>query len=379
MNKDLKNLNIIFINYFFLIVCIFIINARMYATTEISENNPKNIPVQTAQPNEGQIYSIAIIGAGAAGTMAAKRAILNDDEILWFAGAKKERRNSRGNWVRKIENIPGFERYTRAILELRNETMLELAMSPFSHHLFIIEESIMNIQKNNDYFELTDGLGRLYRAKYVVMATGMMDEQPHINDSINPVLKYANGQTINYCALCDGHRSYLKKTVVIGHSEAALSLAILLKDKYKCSSMTILTNGKQAEANEELLSELEAKDIEILEYPIIEVLGNQEEKQLTGFKLDNQDEEENEIEVEAETAFIALGVRPNNQLALQLGAEVDEKGLVITDAKGESSVENLFIAGDLRSNSMKQVYTAWQHAVESVQLINKRLRDELQQ
>jgi thioredoxin reductase (NADPH) len=74
-------------------------------------------------------------------------------------------------------------------------------------------------------------------------------------------------------------------------------------------------------------------------------------------------------------AFVSLGIRPNNQLALQLDAQVDESGLVITDKNGETSVENLFVIGDLRSNSMKQIYTAWQQAVESVQLINRRMRE----
>jgi hypothetical protein len=33
--------------------------------------------------------------------------------------------------------------------------------------------------------------------------------------------------------------------------------------------------------------------------------------------------------------YVMLDIRPNNQLALQLGAKVDARGLVITDANGE--------------------------------------------
>jgi thioredoxin reductase (NADPH) len=201
------------------------------------------------------------------------------------------------------------------------------------------------------------------------MATGIMDEQPHIQGTIHPVLKYANGQTIAYCSLCDGHRSFGKKTVVIGHSTSAANIALLLLEKYQLMSITILTNGRRHEFTPELLQRIQKKNISILDIPIKEVLGNKEQKQLTGFMLEN-----GKI-VEAEIGFVALGIRPNNLLALQIGAQIDDNGLVITDSNGESSIPNLFIAGDLRANGMKQIYTAWQHAVDSIQLINRRIRD----
>lgn len=389
-------------------------------------SSPKVIPVTTQQPEEKKVYPIAIIGAGAAGTMAVKRAVLNNNEVLLFAGAELERRRSRGNWVRKVDNVPGLGKYERTLLELRNEVLVELVQSPLSHNLYVIEDSIFSIEKVSvpgglglseqrledaggaqgseinsqmalnelfcaadaplnpsmkgldtreqllkkdvDFFKLMDGSGRTYYASYVVMATGIMDEQPHIQGSIRPILKYANGQTVAYCSLCDGHRSFGKKSVVIGHSESAASIALLLSEKYRLASLAILTNGHAHEFTPELSKRIKENDIRILEAPIQEVLGNRELKQLSGFKLENGDV------VEAEMGFVALGIRPNNQLALQLGAQVDAMGLVITDSNGESSVPNLFVVGDLRANSMKQIYTAWQHAVDALQLINRRIR-----
>lgn len=341
------------------------------ATEQVSRSaDPTTIPVTTRQPKEKKVYPIAVIGAGAAGTMAAKRAVLNNNKVLLFAGAKQEQRRSRGYWVRKIDNIPGFGKYQRAVLELRNESLKELVGSPLSKNLYVIEDSIFTIQKKADYFKLIDGSGHIFYAKYVVMATGIMDEQPHIEGSIRPVLKYANGQTVAYCALCDGHHSFGKKTVVIGHTESAAKNALLLTEKYQLTDPTILTNGRPHQFTPELLKKIQEKNIMILAEPIKEVLGDKEKRQLTGFKLKT-----GEI-VEAQIAFVALGVRPNNKLALQLGANVDVAGLVVSDANGETSVANLFVVGDLRANSTKQVYTAWQHAVESLQLINQRIRQE---
>lgn len=357
-------------HYIFLfLVNTMIVSQNIVASENKGLSDPKIIPVTTAQPEQGKVYPIAIIGAGAAGTMAVKRAVLNHNETLLFTGATSERRRSRGNWVRKVDNVPGLEKYTRTVLELRNEALKDLKQSPLSRNLYVIEDSVYLIEKSGDFFKLTDRSGRTYYVEYVVMATGMMDEQPHIQGSIRPILKYANGQTIAYCVVCDGHRSVGKKTVVIGHSESAGAIALLLSEKYQSESMTILTNGHSPEFSPKLLKNLQSKNIKILEAPIQEVLGNVELQQLTGFLLETGER------VRAEMGFVALGIRPNNQLALQLGARVDPNGLVITDSNGESSVPNLFVVGDLRANSMKQIYTAWQQAVESVQLINQRIRE----
>lgn len=334
--------------------------------------NCSSAPIQEISPvtNEQHIYPIVIIGSGAAGTMAVKRALLNNDEVLLFLGAKQERRRSRGNWVRTVDNVPGLEHYERPILELRNETLTEIAQGSFSSNLHTVEDSVVQIEKSGDLFKLTDGSGTIYYGKYVLLATGIMDEQPQIQGSIRPILDFSNGQTVAYCLVCDGHRSLNHNTVVIGYSEEAGLGAILLAEKYHLSSLAIITNGNTPEFSESTQVKLNQNQIAVHTSAILDILGDRSTKQLQCFQL------ESGITIPAEMGFVMLGIRPNNQLALQLGASVDERGLVLTDPSGESSIPNLFIAGDLRSGSMKQIYTAWQQSVESIQTINSRLRTQ---
>ncbi len=321
----------------------------------IFAQDPKVIPVTTQQPEQSKLYPIVIVGAGAAGTMAVKRAVLNNTEVLLFTGDKQDRKRSCGNWVKKVDNVPGLEKYKRPVLELRNEVLQELASGPLSSNLYVIEDSICSIEKQDDFFKLIDRSGRIYFAKYVVLATGIMKEQPLIQGSLRPILPFANNGSIGYCCICDGHRCLGKKTVVIGHTKTAASMALFLSKKYHPTSITILTNGHVPE----FISE-----IAVLEAPIKEVVGN---NVLSGFVLETGEY------VEAEMGFVALGIRPNNQLALQLGAQLNASGLVITDEDGESSVPNLFVIGDLRANTLKQIYTAWQNAVDAIQAIDERL------
>jgi thioredoxin reductase (NADPH) len=64
-----------------------------------------------------------------------------------------------------------------------------------------------------------------------------------------------------------------------------------------------------------------------------------------------------------------------NKLALSLGTETDERGFVKTNNKGESSIEDLYVAGDLRANTKKQIYTAWDTAVDALDDINGKIRN----
>lgn len=318
--------------------------------------------------SDATIYPIAIIGSGAGGTMAAKRASLNNRDTLLFTGAKKEMKSGRGHWVRKVENIPGLEKYTRTINQLREETLKLIAEGPFASKLHVVNDSVLSIEKQGDVFTICDLAGNIYQARHVILATGIMDEQPHINGSIDPILSFANKQFVAYCILCDGHRSFQKKTAVIGYSEDAAKNALLLAHRYQPSTLSLLTNGIPHTISAETLAHLAAKNIQLIEEPIQEVVGNAKERIFTGFMLQSGQM------VDADIGFVSLGLRPNNKLALALGANTDDRGLVIADADGQSSVENLYIVGDLRSGSMKQIYTAWQHAVDALQAIDRKIR-----
>lgn len=313
------------------------------------------------------IYPIAIIGCGAAGTMAALRANLNNCETLLFTGAKKEMKRSRGHWVRKVENVPGLEDYDRTIVQLREKTLTRIENSEFAKKLHVVKDSVTTITKQDHCFTIQDKSGITYLARHVILATGIMDEQPHINGSIDPILPFANKQLIDYCILCDGHKSHNKKVAIIGHSEDAAKTALVLTNRYKETQLTLLTNGTKPTITEETRARLLERKIKVIESPITGIVGNKKERILNGFTLDS-----GEL-VDATLGFVSLGVRPNNAFALALGASVDPKGYVVTDKDGESTVPNLYVVGDLRANSMKQIYTAWQHAVEVVRLIDRRI------
>ncbi len=322
-----------------------------------------------------KIYPICVIGGGSAGTMAALRTVLNNDECLFFPGSPKDKKKSRALWVRKIENMPAHYQYKRGIEEPNLETLKWIQDSDFREKLFLQKNlGVAEIKKNeHGLFEITDSKGGKYLSQHVILCTGVMDVQPHIQGSIESVFDYANSQTIDYCLICDGHHVLNKKTVVIGHENSAAWIAIMLHERYFPPEMTIITNGKEPNFQEDTLKLLNLYNIRVLTSPVQEIQGEDKGKTLKGFLLEDQNV------VQAQMSFISMGMIVYNELALALKAEVDERGFVKTDANGLSSVPGLYVAGDLRANTRKQIYTAWDGAVGSANAINQILRSNRRQ
>jgi thioredoxin reductase (NADPH) len=105
-----------------------------------------------------KIYSVCVIGGGSAGTMAALRTILNNDECLFFPGSPKDKKKSRALWVRKIENIPGHFNYSRGIEEPNQETIKWIQNSQFKENFYLQKNSsVVSITKNEQgLFEIVD-------------------------------------------------------------------------------------------------------------------------------------------------------------------------------------------------------------------------------
>lgn len=320
---------------------------------------------------EQKVYPVCVIGGGSAGTMAALRTVLNNDECLFFPGTPKDKKKSRALWVRKVENMPAHLSYTRGIEEPNAETIKWIAESEFKEKLIIHKNvGVVSVKKENDIFVLTDSKNNIFHAEHVILCTGVMDVQPEIQGSIDTIFDYANAQTVDYCLICDGHHVLNKRLTVIGHTNSTAWVAIMLHERYQPKSLTILTNGKKAEFQEDTTKLMQAYGFEIEETPILGINGSDKGKVLEGFQL------ESGVCIDSDISFVSLGMIVYNELAKQLGANLDPRGFVIGDENGLTSISGLYVAGDLKANTRKQIYTAWDNAVSAANAINMKLRQK---
>jgi len=322
-----------------------------------------------------KIYDIAIIGAGAAGSMGALRAVLNNRSSIIFKGSKQSAKRSRAMWVAKVVNMPLMFDRKRAIAESSNETFSWIESHEyFSQKLSSVNDDIKSIIKNADgSFTLTDSASNTYLAKYILLATGIMDVQPEIQGSIKPILPFANKGDIDYCIRCDGHKVINKIAATIGHGQTAANVAILLHERYSPPELKIFTNGKEPEwSKEETARLIDIYKIKVVKGEILSLLSDGE-KNLKAFLIkDGEDSYEEAVEI----AFPLLGQIAYNQLAKDLGAEITEKGNIKTNEKGETNISGFYVAGDLREGKKYQIYTAWDSAVDSIDDMDLKLRKE---
>lgn len=318
-----------------------------------------------------KVYPIAVIGGGSAGTQAVLRSVLNNDETVFFPGSPKHKKKSRAMWVSKVENMPAHFEYKKGISQPNNEVFKWISEESHFADKFIHKKNlgIEKIEKDGNVFSLTDDKGEVHRANYVILTTGVMDVQPEINGDIAPIFPYANAQIADYCLRCDGHHVLGKNLSVIGHDSGSAWVGIMLHERYG-APVTLLNNGKQNTYDETVLGLIEKYNFNVVPGAITEVLGDKKVPRLDGFKIENGQT------VETNFVFVSLGMIVYNELAVQLGAEVDNRGFVVTNEKGLSSVEGLYVAGDLRAGIKKQIYTAWDSAVDSADAINALIRQQ---
>jgi len=316
------------------------------------------------------LYPVAVIGGGSAGVMAVLRTVLNNDSCLFFPGTAKDRKRSRAMWVRKIENMPGHLSYERGIEQPNNETLEWIAQSSFAHNLQLMKNTgVESIKRDADgIFHLTDHKGNVHLARHVILCTGVMDVQPLIGGNIAPILPYANLQTVDYCLRCDGHHIKDKATAILGHTKGAAWVAIMLYERYRPEAMYILLHGQPAQFDAETQELLDMYGIKVHSQEVSRVLGDPKKGMLTGFRLADG------TGLHAEMAFVSMGMLIYNDLAKQLDVKLDERGFVVADAQGLTSVPGFYVAGDVMAGTKKQIYTAWDTAVNAADAINMKIR-----
>ena len=312
-------------------------------------------------------YQVAIIGAGGAGQMATLRSVLNNLKTVVFTGDKNAKKRGRAMWVHSVENMPGYFDMKRPITNSTKETFTFLKNHENLNERFDqVNDSVIKISKTENGFHLKTA-EQNYTADYVVLCTGTMDVQPEIDGKIDGIFPFANKGDIDYCIRCDGHKIIGHKTVIIGNSMAAPWIAVMLKERYNPPKLTVLFHDSQVEIPEELNHYLKMYDIDVITSSITNYLGSAKEG-FQGLELTNGKT------LSVTKGIVALGTIVYNQLAKQLGVELNERDHLIVNEKFETNISGFYAAGDLVAGKKKQIYTSWDMAVDAVDDIDHKIR-----
>ena len=156
---------------------------------------------------------------------------------------------------------------------------------------------------------------------------------------------------VAYCPHCDGPLFKGKRVAVIGGGnsgvEAAIDLAGLV------AHVTLIEFDTQLRADAVLQNKLRSlPNVDIITSAMTtEVLGDGSKVKGLVYKNRNTDEQH---EVALEGIFVQIGLVPNTEW-LRGSIELTERGEIVTDMRGQTSVPGVFAAGDATTTPYKQI------------------------
>ena len=286
------------------------------------------------------MYDIIIVGAGPAGLTAAIYARRAEKSVLVI---EKSTFGGQITNSPRVENYPGFASASGSEIA---DKMFEQALGQGAE---IELSEVAGIERADGGYKVVTTDGE-FEARSVIIAAGSKHRMLGVAREEDFV-----GEGVSYCAVCDGAFYKGRTVAIIGGGNTALQEANLLAEG--CTKVYVVQNLAFMTGERSLLARLEARDnVEIIYSMVVdELLG---ESAISGVKIKNPETGDSRI-LEVDGIFVAIGQIPENEPfadAVKLNSygyiEAGEDCMPVTELPG------IFVAGDCRTKSVRQVTTA---------------------
>ena len=286
------------------------------------------------------MYDVIVVGGGAAGMTAALYALRNGKRAIVIE------KNGFGGQIThspKVENFPGT-------LQMSGNEFAEKMLDQILAQGAEIEfENVVSVEDLGGKKVVRTEEGGVYEASTVVLATGVKHRMLGIEGEDELV-----GDGISFCAVCDGDFYSGRRVCVAGGGNSALQEAVLLSEK--CSEVIMLQDLDFFTGEQRLQDVLFAKPnvkaftgVGISRFLVNdgELCGLEIEEKKTGVKRT----------IECDGLFVAIGLIPENEPYKEL-ADLNDYGYFDADERCLTKTPGIFVAGDCRSKTVRQLTTA---------------------
>lgn len=286
------------------------------------------------------MYDIIIVGGGPAGLTAAVYGLRAGKTVLVIE------KNGFGGQIAyspKVENIPGTVSISGSEFA---EKLVEQAMNLGAD---VELERVTTVEKVEELFRVSTEEGSVFEARSIILALGVKHRMLGL-----PGEEELVGNGLSFCAVCDGAFYTGQKTAMIGGGNSALQEALLLSEV--CSKVTVIQNLGSFTGEKKLADALLAKpNVEAIFHSVV-VGYETRDGVLTGLRI-RDEQTGTESVVEADGAFLAVGLMPENDGFSHL-ANLNDWGYFDSGEDCRTRTEGVFVAGDCRSKTIRQVVTA---------------------
>ncbi|MBR1867481.1 MAG: thioredoxin-disulfide reductase [Clostridia bacterium] len=300
------------------------------------------------------MYDVIIIGAGPAGLTAAIYARRAEKKALVLEAK---------SYGGQIVNTPDIENYPVCPHISGFDFATNLYEQTKALGAEIVFEKAVDIINGEKEKEVVTEKGK-YSCKAIIIATGSENRKLGVEGE-NELI----GRGISYCATCDG-AFYRKKTVaVVGGGNTALEDALYLADV--AEKVYLIHRRDSFRGEEATLNKLKERDnVQFVLNSTVTAL--KAEKRLNAIEVTDKDGKVTEICVNG--LFVAVGRIPETQ-NFGKTVELDESGYVVAGENCVTNADGVFVAGDNRVKSVRQLVTATADgavaATEAVKYINQ--------
>ena len=249
-----------------------------------------------------------------------------------------------------IENIPGFK-YTEgpSFMGQMEDQVRALDIDIMTGAL---AENIKESENSSDDLRLIEvelDNGAKLEARSVIIATGARWRLLGIPGEI----EFKN-KGVAYCTHCDGPLFKGKKVAVIGGGnsgiEAAIDLAAMVEH------VTVIEFLPELKADQVLQDKLfSLNNVEVIKNAQTTGLYGENKLQRLEY-IDRETNEEHSLDIEG--CFIQVGLVPNTDWLKESEVDLTDRGEIIVNPDGSTSLEAVYAAGDATNSLFKQIVIA---------------------
>lgn len=297
------------------------------------------------------VSDIAIIGAGPAGLSAALYCarFLRSTLVLHDASPRARR-------IPRTHNVPGYGD------GIAGPDMLDhMAAHAQTYGAQFEEARIIDVARDDDCFTLAADDGRQWRARALILATGIRSESIALPAEVEA--DAVEKSILRWCPICDGYEHQGQRIGVIGSDRSGAAEALFLRT-YSDKITLIPRHDVELDAAER--RELNAAGITIVTTP-----ARQYEATAAAMHVRLEGEDDPLI---FDVIYPALGSHPRNELAQKLGLEVDEDGKLAADSVGGTPIPGVYAAGDIVAG-LDQISVAIGHGALAATRAHNWLRE----
>lgn len=277
-------------------------------------------------------YDVIVVGGGPAGLTASIYALRGGCSVLLIEGGMFGGQIVNAH---KVANYPGVADISGA----------ELGLNMFSQ----AEKLGLNVEY--DFVEKIDLKNKQiftknsqFSATCIILSMGAKPKKLNLKNE-----EKFTGNGVHYCATCDGGFYQDKNVVVVGGGNSAVEDAIYLSSICKKITLIARADLRCDDISLGIIQKLEKSGkIEVLRNSqISEIVATEKVEAVIV----------NGKRIEADALFVAVGHEPNSELvAGQL--KMTNDGFVESDEYMHTSVDGVFVAGDLREKTLRQLTIA---------------------